>query len=61
MLKFFTISDKLILLSALLSLIFSETLWFQGEKDSAIFVGIWVPSIISFGVYLKILKLKKND
>ena len=47
--------------SAILSLIFSETLWFQGEKQGAIFIGIWVPSILAFGIYLKLIINSKND
>jgi len=55
MFKKFTLSDKLLFISAFLSLIFSEILWFNGNKDSAIFIGIWVPSILGFGIYLKLL------
>jgi lipopolysaccharide export LptBFGC system permease protein LptF len=56
-----TITDILMLLSAFLSLIFSEVLWFQGEKEAAIFVGLWVPSILGFAIYLKLLKKQNND
>jgi hypothetical protein len=56
-----TLADKLLLAAAFLSLIFAETLWFKGEGDGAIFVGLWVPSILGFGIYLKLLKLNKND
>lgn len=56
-----TITDILMLLSAFLSLIFSEILWFKGEKEAAIFVGLWVPSILGFAIYLKLLNKHKND
>lgn len=59
--KKFTIPDILLMTSALLSLIFAEVSWFKGEREAAIFVGLWVPSIIGFGVYLKLLNNKKND
>lgn len=52
----FTIADKLLFLAALLSLIFSEALWFSGDQHHAIFVGLWVPTILCFGIYLKLLK-----
>ncbi len=55
------IADVLIILSAILSLIFSETLWFKGEHESGIFIGLWVPSILCFGIYLKLLNKTKND
>lgn len=59
MLKKFTISDILMLAAAFLSLIFSETLWFIGEKQAGIFIGIWVPSILGFAVLLKLINNQK--
>jgi hypothetical protein len=56
MLKKFTLADKFLFVAALLSLIFSEILFFKGEKESGIFIGIWVPSILAFGIYLKLIK-----
>jgi hypothetical protein len=56
MFKKFSIADKLLFVAALISLFYSEALWFTGSHDHAIFVGIWVPTILCFGTYLKILK-----
>lgn len=56
----FTLSDKLLFVAALLSLLYSETLYFLGKPDDAIFIGIWVPSILVFGIYLKIINNSKN-
>ena len=61
MFKKFTITDKLLFISAFLSLIFSEILYFNGEQNAAIFIGIWVPSILAFGIYLKLINKEKND
>ncbi len=61
MFKKFTKTDKLLFIAAMLSLIFSETLYFQGEKEDASFIGIWVPSILAFGIYLKLINNSKND
>ena len=61
MFKKFTLTDKFLLVATLLSLIFSEVLYFQGNKDDATFIGIWVPSILIFGVYLKLIQSNKND
>jgi hypothetical protein len=61
MFKKFTIADKLLFLSAMLSLVFSEVLYFQGDKEGGIFIGIWVPSILAFGIYLKLINQTKND
>jgi hypothetical protein len=57
----FTLTDKLLFVAAFLSLIFSEILYFNGEANSAIFIGIWVPSILGFGIYLKLINNSKNE
>lgn len=57
----FTLTDKLLFISALLSLVYSEVLFFNGNQDEAIFIGLWVPSILAFGIYLKLIYNKKND
>jgi hypothetical protein len=61
MFKKFTTADKLLFIAAFLSLIFSEVLYFNGEATAAIFIGLWVPSILAFGIYLKLLNNSKND
>lgn len=61
MFKKFTLADKFLFLAAFLSLIFSEILYFQGEKAEGTFVGLWVPSILAFGIYLKLITNSKND
>ncbi len=61
MFKKFTITDKLLFLSAMLSLIYSEILFFNGNADEAIFIGIWVPSILAFGIYFKLINDKKDE
>jgi hypothetical protein len=61
MFKKFTSTDKLLFVAALLALIFSESLYFLGDKIDGIFVGLWVPSILAFGIYLKLINTTKND
>ncbi|MBK7889192.1 MAG: hypothetical protein IPN36_06000 [Bacteroidetes bacterium] len=61
MLKKFTTADKLLFVAALLSLVFSELLYFQGAKEDATFIGLWVPSILAFGIYLKLINKNRND
>lgn len=41
-------SDSIFLVAAFLSFVFSVYLWFGGQRDEGMFVGIWVPSILSF-------------
>ena len=52
-------TDKILLVLALGTLIFSELMWFNGEKEGALFVGLWVPSILGFAIFLKLIKEKK--
>ena len=61
MFKKFTTADIILFIAAFASLIFSEVLYFQGEANAAIFIGIWVPSILAFGIYLKLVNNSKND
>ncbi len=60
MLKKFNLTDKILFVSALLSLVYSEILFFSGNKDQAIFIGLWVPSILCFGMYLNLVNNNKN-
>jgi len=34
------------------SFLLSVYLWFSGNKDEGVFVGLWVPSILSFGTLI---------
>ena len=42
----------LVLLAAFLSFLLSVTLWFTGSTDEGLFVGIWVPTILSLGTFV---------
>lgn len=50
-------SKSYFLIGAFASFVFSVTLWFLGDgdvnRDQAIFVGLWVPSILGLGNILK--------
>ena len=61
MFKKFTTADQLLFVAAILSLIFSEVLYFQGKKIDGAFIGLWVPTILAFGIYLKLINKKNND
>lgn len=39
-----------ILVAALASFVLSVSLWFTGNREEGIFVGLWVPSILAFGI-----------
>jgi hypothetical protein len=42
----------LIGLAAFLSFVLSVILYFTGDEEAGIFVGIWVPSILALGAFL---------
>ena len=49
----------LIAIAAGLSFLLSVYLWFQGHKEQGLFVGIWVPSILSMGTLMLSPGIKK--
>ena len=46
-------ADYLLLGAAFVSFVFSIGLWFGGLRDEGLFVGIWVPSILAFGGFMR--------
>jgi hypothetical protein len=60
MLKKLNKIDFTMLALAFLSLIVAETLWYLGDRQGALFVGLWVPSILGFAIYLKLLLIQKK-
>jgi hypothetical protein len=50
-------SSSYFIVAAFASFVFSVTLWFMGDtdlnRDQAIFVGLWVPSILGLGNLVK--------
>ena len=62
----FSKSDYMIIGAAFFSLLFSVALWFgmlgsnvQDNRDYGAFVGLWVPSILAFGIYIKLATRRK--
>ncbi|MBT8386368.1 MAG: hypothetical protein KJO12_03065 [Ignavibacteria bacterium] len=50
----FNKSDYLILAAAFIAFLLSVYLWFTGQREEGLYVGLWVPSILAFGGYIKI-------
>ena len=53
----FNLSDVFILLAVAVSFVISGVLWFNGYREQGLFTAIWVPSILSFGIYFKLSTL----
>ncbi len=49
-----------ILVAAFASFVLSVTLWFTGSHEEGIFVGLWVPSILSFGAVALLMGGNRN-
>ncbi|MBP7778826.1 MAG: hypothetical protein KA371_17050 [Acidobacteria bacterium] len=49
-------SDVTFASAALLSFLLSVYLWFSGQREEGQFVGLWVPSILSFGVLVRLAR-----
>jgi hypothetical protein len=50
-------SDVFILLAVVISFALSGFLWFTGQRDEGLFTALWVPSILCFGIYFKLMAL----
>lgn len=51
-------SDACILLAVVVAFTVSGFLWFTGQRDEGLFTATWVPSILCFGIYFKVMGLK---
>ena len=45
---------------AFISFLLSVSLWFSGQQDEGMFVGIWVPSILGFGIYFRMVNKQQS-
>ncbi len=45
-----TVALGLVGLAAMISFALSVSLWFTGNEQEAIFVGLWVPSLLALGL-----------
>ena len=48
-------SDIFILVAVMISFLLSAYLWFTGQREEGLFTAIWVPSILCFGIYFKLM------
>ena len=51
-------SDVFILLAGSISFALSAFLWFTGQRDEGVFTALWVPSILCFGIYFKLMSIQ---
>jgi hypothetical protein len=53
-------TDYPFLIGAFISLVASVLLWFLVSREAGLFVGIWVPSILSLWVGIRVTILSKS-
>ena len=53
-------SDLFILAAVAISFALSGYLWFTGQRDEGLFTAMWVPSILCFGIYFKMMGLRSK-
>jgi hypothetical protein len=51
-------SDIFILLAVAISFVVSGYLWFTGQREEGLFTAVWVPSILCFGIYFKLMAMR---
>ena len=51
--------DYAVMAAALIALATSIYLWFGGQREEGLFVGLWVPSILVFAIYVKLTAARK--
>ena len=51
----FSKADIFILLAAFISFGLGVYLFFAGDRDQGIFASMWVPAILAFGIYFKLM------
>lgn len=42
-----------IIVAAVISLVLAIYMWFTGDKEAGLFIGLWVPSLLSLATYFK--------
>ncbi|MGI9309073.1 MAG: hypothetical protein ACR2P6_07415 [Gammaproteobacteria bacterium] len=53
-------ADVFILLAVAISFALSGFLWFSGQRDEGVFTAMWVPSILCFGIYFKLMGMVRS-
>lgn len=52
-------ADILIFIAIAISFVLGVYLWFSGHRDQGMFAAMWVPALLCFGIYFKLLTQKK--
>ena len=54
-------SDWFFIIAVVMSFAISVYLWFTDDKQAGLYTGLWVPSLLSLAVYVKLLTGGRRD
>ena len=54
-----TKADIFIFIAVVISFALGAYLFFTGNRDQGLFVATWVPAILGFGIYFKLMRQKR--
>ena len=57
----FKLSDFFILLATISAFFLSAWLWFGGNRAEGMFTALWVPGILCFAIYAKLIGLTAQN
>lgn len=52
-------ADVLILIAMAVSFVLAVYLWFNGHREQGLFAATWVPAVLAFGIYFKLLRQRR--
>ncbi len=52
-------ADIFILIAIAISFGLSVYLWFSGDREHGLFAAMWVPALLCFGIYFKLLSQRR--
>jgi hypothetical protein len=52
-------SDYLVFSAVVVAFVTSIYLWFGGQREEGLFVGLWVPSILAFATYVRVMRVNR--
>ena len=53
------LGDYAVMAAAFVAFVTSVYLWFSGQREEGLFVGIWVPSILAFAGYFRVTTARR--
>lgn len=52
-------ADIFIMIAIAISFVLAVYLWFSGDREHGLFAALWVPALLCFGIYFKLLSQRR--